>query len=156
MLKSPPASSERVRFTMSRIRSSDTRAEKTLRKALWANGLRFRKNYRKLPGKPDVVFLRPRIAVFCDGDFWHGRNWPQRKRRLRTNASYWIAKIERNRARDKKVNAELKRLGWTVIRIWESDIQSDIDASVARVTHALESIIRHADAATTSSPSARC
>lgn len=89
--------------------------------------MRFRKNYALLPGRPDVVFPGVRVAVFCDGDFWHGRNWQERRRLLRegSNSTYWTAKIAANIARDEQQTAELKKMGWTVVRLWEGDILRD-------------------------------
>jgi len=111
-------------------RKRDTRPEVLLRRALWFLGLRYRVHVRELPGLPDIVFTRQRIAIFCDGDFWHGRNWVQRRERLAkgSNSEYWIAKIERNMQRDQDVDAKLKVLGWSVIRVWENDIKKDPEA----------------------------
>lgn len=90
-------------------------------------GLRFRKNVETIPGKPDIVFTGARVAVFCDGDFWHGRKWQTLKRKLDkgTNAPYWSAKIASNIARDKRNEALLIKAGWHVIRLWETDIKKD-------------------------------
>jgi len=113
--------------------SSDTLQERILRALLWRRGLRYRKNVRALPGKPDIVFSAARVAVFCDGDFWHGRDWQRLSRKLRagTNASYWIPKIKANRNRDRRNDRLLEREGWTVIRFWETDIHVNLQ-SVAR------------------------
>lgn len=91
-------------------------------------GLRFRKNVKSLPGKPDIVFLRARVAVFCDGDFWHGRNWERVSEKLKngTNAEYWVAKIARNIERDTHNTQLLEQQGWHVIRVWETDINRDV------------------------------
>jgi DNA mismatch endonuclease (patch repair protein) len=99
-------------------------------------GHRYRRNVDGLPGKPDFVFYRARVVVFCDGDFWHGRDFAARRARLQTgaNAEYWIAKISRNRARDREQAATLRRLGWTVLRFWESDIRGNPER-VARTIH---------------------
>jgi DNA mismatch endonuclease, patch repair protein len=104
--------------------SANTKHERVLRSLLWKQGLRYRKNVRSLPGKPDLVFTRARLVVFCDGDFWHGRTWPALSRKLKhgSNSAYWIAKIKRNRERDKQTTASLRRDGWTVLRVWETDI----------------------------------
>jgi DNA mismatch endonuclease, patch repair protein len=106
-------------------RSSDTTPERALRSQLWQHGLRYRKNVRSLPGKPDIVFSGIRLAVFCDGDFWHGREWRTLRTKLRsgTNASYWLQKIKANRLRDQRTNRALSADGWTVVRIWESEIK---------------------------------
>ena len=108
-------------------RRQDTTPEIMLRTAMSTLGLRYRSNVRTLPGCPDLVLSRPRIAIFCDGDFWHGRQWQKRKRQLKAgwNAQYWVAKIERNRARDRAVARALRQLGWCVIRVWEGDIRRD-------------------------------
>lgn len=113
----------------------DTRCEVRLRKALWHAGARYRKNVRSLPGNPDIVFHGARLVVFCDGDFWHGKDWKQRKARLAegTNPSYWIAKIERNRERDRKQTARLREAGWTVLRFWESEIHRATEAVVENI-----------------------
>jgi DNA mismatch endonuclease (patch repair protein) len=115
-----PASSRAKKMN----RSADTEHECLLRSLLWRQGLRYRKNVRALPGKPDIVFSAARVAVFCDGDFWHGRDWPRLSRKLRigTNAIYWFPKIKTNRNRDRRNDRLLKREGWTVIRLWETDI----------------------------------
>lgn len=122
-------------------RRTDTKHEILLRSALWRRGLRYRKNVRSLPGKPDIVFLRQRVAVFCDGDFWHGRNWPALHTYLqgRTNASYWIAKIHSNMERDLRITGELTQLGWRVIRLWEGDIRADPEAAAATIMLAIKS-----------------
>jgi DNA mismatch endonuclease (patch repair protein) len=106
-------------------RSKDTKPERTLRSQLWQQGLRYRKNVRSLPGKPDIVFSGVRIVIFCDGDFWHGREWRALSRKLRSgaNASYWLQKIRTNRLRDRRTSRVLSAAGWTVLRIWESEIE---------------------------------
>lgn len=115
--------------------AADTGPERMLRRQLWKKGLRFRKNVRTLPGKPDIVFPGTRIAVFCDGDFWHGKDWDLRKRRLirGANGSYWVAKIESNIARDHRRTDELRRLGWDVVRVWESEIRQECEAVAKRI-----------------------
>lgn len=121
------------------IRGKDTRAEIALRKALWSSGLRYRLHVSSLPGCPDIIFPRVRVAVFCDGDFWHGRDWDRRRARLMrgANAVYWIAKIETNMARDKRNTAELVAGGWVVIRLWEKDILRNAAAAAGRVRSAI-------------------
>lgn len=115
------------------IRATDTRPEIRLRKELWARGQRYRKNAAFLPGSPDLVFLGKKVAVFVDGDFWHGRNWPKRRERLKRNREYWIRKIEGNIARDKRVDRELEHSGWTIVRLWSTDIMKDASAAAERV-----------------------
>lgn len=116
-------------------RRADTQHEKTLRRELWLMGLRYRKNVGTLPGKPDIVFVHARVAVFCDGDFWHGRDWEEQKAKLRqgTNAEYWLPKIESNIERDRLNNALLEADGWSVLRLWETDILRDPQAAAELV-----------------------
>lgn len=120
-------------------RNSDTLHEILLRRELWHMGLRFRKNVKTLPGKPDIVFLGARVVVFCDGDFWHGRKWQQLRDKLDqgTNAQYWSAKISTNMERDLRNTALLENSGWQVIRIWETDIKRDPAAAALIVAEAV-------------------
>ena len=111
---------------MSSIKSKDTKPEKILGSSIWKTGLRYRKHY-KIKGKPDFVFVSKRVAIFCDGDFWHGNNWKIRglnsfAEELDSYSEFWKNKIKRNVERDKEVEKELRKQGWTVIRFWESDI----------------------------------
>ncbi len=127
---------------MSAIPSKDTKPELMLRKALWKENLRYRVNYKKLPGKPDIVFTKQRLVVFCDGDFWHGHNWAIRgltslEEELESYSDFWRAKIMRNIERDTEVNQTLKEAGWYVLRIWESDIRTDIAGCVQLVKDAI-------------------
>lgn len=117
---------------MSHIKSKDTSIEVKLRKALWSRGYRYRKNYNELPGKPDIAIVKYRIAIFCDSEFFHGKDWEILKSRLQKgdNAEYWLPKIQRNRERDDEVNKKLLFLGWTVIRFWGNDIMKNVDECV--------------------------
>ncbi len=129
---------------MKNIKNKETSIELKLRKALWAAGYRYRKNYNGLPGTPDIVFTRYKVAVFCDSEFFHGKDWNNLKLRLEksSNSTYWIQKIERNMARDEKVNRELYSMGWKVIRFWGDDIKKDLDRCVKMVgMEILESIM---------------
>jgi DNA mismatch endonuclease (patch repair protein) len=110
-------------------RSRDTKAEMLLRRALWKLGVRYRLHDARLPGKPDIIIAKARVVIFCDGDFWHGRNWRSRKARLArgANAAYWLAKIETNIRRDRLKTRALEQLGWTVLRFWETDILRDLE-----------------------------
>jgi len=114
---------------MKNIRSKDTKIELILRKALWNRGYRYRKNYDKLPGKPDIALTKYKIAIFCDSEFFHGKDWEMLKLRLEnsSNSSYWLDKISRNRERDEIVNKELLFLGWAVIRFWGKDVIKKTD-----------------------------
>ena len=116
--------SEKSHKGMSRIRGSDTSIELALRKALWAKGYRFRKNYKKLPGRPDIVLVKYKIAIFCDGEFFHGKDWEVLKPKLANgkNPDYWVNKIQRNIDRDIEKDQELLFRGWTVIHFWGNDI----------------------------------
>ncbi len=113
-----------VSRNMSKIRSKNTSIEITLRKALWAKGYRYRKNYKKLPGSPDIALTKYKIAIFCDSEFFHGKDWEVLKARLETgsNPEYWIKKIEKNRYRDVETDKKLLFLGWTIIHFWGKDI----------------------------------
>lgn len=122
-----------VSYRMSRIRSTETGIEVALRRALFAAGLRYRKNYRRAPGCPDVAFVSLRIAVFCDSSFWHGRDIVGIQNRLRTNKAFWLNKINSNIARDRHVNLTLKEAGWKVLRFWDEDIEHRLDKCVALI-----------------------
>lgn len=136
---------------MSSIPSKGTRPEIILRKALWNENLRYRVNYKKLPGKPDIVFTKYKVAVFCDGDFWHGHNWAIRGKKsldeeLEGYSEYWRKKILRNIERDQENENELRTLGWTVVRLWESEIKEDVSSCVQAVKEALfEAMLLEAD-----------
>lgn len=112
-----------------------------LRRELWRTGLRFRKNVRNLPGKPDVVFLSARVAVCADGDFWHGRKWQELEQKLGqgSNGEYWAAKIAANIARDQRNTALLEKDGWLVVRLWETDIKADPAAVAAAISNTVRS-----------------
>ena len=122
---------------MQDIRSKDTTIELTLRKALWKKGIRYRKNYKGLIGKPDIVITKYRIVVFCDSDFWHGYDWDNRKLRIKSNQEYWIPKIERNMKRDKEVTAVLVEQGWIVLRFWEHSIRKNLESCLDDIEEAV-------------------
>lgn len=117
---------------MKNIRSKDTAIEIRLRKALWQKGYRYRKNYKELPGCPDIVLTKYKIAIFCDGEFFHGKDWEVLKPHLEqsNNSQFWINKISRNIERDDEVNKKLLFLGWTVIRFWGKDIKKKTEECV--------------------------
>ena len=121
-----------VSNNMRKIHSKDTSIELLLRKALWHKGYRYRKNYKALPGSPDIVLTKYKIAIFCDGEFFHGKDWEVLKPKLENgnNSEYWIAKISRNRERDEEVNKQLLFMGWTVIRFWGKDIKKNPEECV--------------------------
>lgn len=134
---------EQRRRNMKNIRSKDTSIEIRLRKALWRNGIRFRKNYKKLPGKPDIVITKYKIVVFCDSEFWHGKDWEQLKLRLLKGekADYWINKIKNNMDRDNATDKLLKIMGWKVIHFWGKDIRMNTDDCVKVIQEAIFSSI---------------
>jgi DNA mismatch endonuclease, patch repair protein len=134
-----PASPRASKAALGASRKTDSRCEVRFRSLLWRAGARFRKNVPHLPGKPDIVFAGSRLVVFCDGDFWHGRDWEARRRKLArgANPGYWIPKIERNIARDSEDTAQLEALGWRVLRFWESDIHRDAEALTREVLQQL-------------------
>lgn len=119
---------------MQKIRCVDTKPEMVFRKLLWANGIRYRKNNRKLPGTPDISISKLRIAIFIDGEFWHGFNWEDKKNKIKANRAYWIPKIEGNIERDKKNVHLLENDGWKVLRFWESEIRKTPTECVEKVT----------------------
>ncbi len=123
---------EQRRKNMQRIKAKDTSIEVKLRKALWNKGYRYRKNYGSLPGKPDIALTKYKIVIFCDSEFFHGKDWKVLKPRLEksNNSQYWISKISRNREHDDEINKRLLFEGWTVIRFWGKDIQKNVDECV--------------------------
>ena len=123
---------EQRRKNMQHIKSSNTKIEVLLRKALWKKGYRYRKNYKKLPGKPDIVLTKYKIAIFCDGEVFHGKDWEILKPRLEkgNSSEYWVSKISKNRKHDDEINKELLFLGWTVIRFWGNDIKKNTDECI--------------------------
>ena len=140
---------EQRRKNMQHIKAQDTGIEVKLRKALWNKGYRYRKNVNDLPGKPDIVLTKYKIAIFCDGEFFHGKDWEVLKPRLEksNNSQYWIDKILRNRERDDEVNKQLLFQGWTVIRFWGKDIQKNVEECVRVVEETVwdESIKKYED-----------
>lgn len=128
---------------MSSIKSKDTSIELVLRKALWNKGIRYRKNYKELPGTPDIVLTKYKIAIFCDSEFFHGKDWEVLRPKLETgkNSDFWINKIGRNRERDDEINKKLLFEGWTVIRFWGKDIKKRTDECVKVVEEAIFSVM---------------
>lgn len=130
-------STPQTRKRMAKVRLKRGIAETMLAKALWHSGIRYRCNYKKLPGSPDIAITKYHIAVFVDGEFWHGKNWETRKGRLKSNREYWIEKIEENMARDLRNDRELQAMGWKVLRFWEKDVKRDVDGCVSAVLQAI-------------------
>ena len=115
---------------MSKIRGKNTKPEMLFRKALWKKGVRYRVHSKKLPGKPDVSIQKYKLAIFIDGEFWHGYNWQEKKETIKSNRKFWIPKIERNMQRDYEVNQQLAEMGYTVFRFWEKDIKNELDKCI--------------------------
>jgi len=126
---------EQRSHTMTRIRKADTKPELIVRRLVFARGLRYRKYSASLPGKPDLTFARAKVAVFVDGDFWHGWRFNEWEHKL--SSDYWKKKIRRNMERDVSNQALLERGGWTVIRVWEHEIEENADACVDRIEAAV-------------------
>ncbi|MFS4417956.1 very short patch repair endonuclease [Maribacter sp. 2307ULW6-5] len=128
---------------MSKIRGRNTKPELAFRKALWAEGYRYRIDYKKLIGKPDIVLKKYRTAIFIDGEFWHGYDWQERKKRIKSNRKFWIPKIERNIQRDREVNAKLEELGYTVFRFWEREVNKNLALCLKQVIEHLKEHEEH-------------
>lgn len=135
-----PASEHATAAARGSSRKSSTSCELALRRALWRAGYRYRINLAGIAGHPDIVFPRARLVVFCDGDFWHGRDWERRRQKLErgANARYWVSKIEQNRQRDQEITARLQQAGWTVLRFWETDIRDHLERIVQDVAEAVD------------------
>jgi len=115
---------------MSRIRGKNTKPEMLFRRALWSKSVRYRVDSKQLPGRPDVSIKKYKLAIFIDGEFWHGYNWQERKTKLKSNRGFWIPKIERNMQRDREVNQQLEAMGFMVFRFWESEIKNNLNTCI--------------------------
>lgn len=113
-------------------------SERELAKSLWGAGVRYRKNYKRLPGSPDIAITKYKVAVFVDGEFWHGENWEERKTKLKSNREYWIEKIEENIARDKRNDRLLEEMGWVPIHFWEKDVKKHLGSCLNKVIDAIQ------------------
>ncbi|MDR2962596.1 MAG: very short patch repair endonuclease [Bacteroidales bacterium] len=129
---------EQRRKNMQAVKATGSKIEIALAKMLFARGHRYRKNDKTVFGKPDLTFKKHKIAVFIDGEFWHGKDWEIRKHDHKSNQEFWLPKIERNIERDKEVNAELEKQGWTVLRFWGKEIEKDLLTCVLKI----ESVIK--------------
>ena len=125
--------SSRSSNTMKKIKSHNSKAEILLRKGLWEQGYRYRISNSKIIGKPDIVFTKRRLAIFIDGDFWHGYDWNNKKKKLKSNRKYWIPKIERNIQRDAEVTKLLKMQGWQIIRFWEHEVLKEAENCIKKI-----------------------
>ena len=131
-------STPEIRKRMSKVRLKNGKAETILAKRLWHEGYRYSRNYKKLPGSPDIALTTYKVAVFVDGEFWHGENWKERKAKLKHNREYWIEKIEENMARDKRVDGQLQEMGWTTVHFWEKQVLKHTDECLQVVLELLE------------------
>ncbi len=131
---------EQRRKNMQAIRASGSKIETTLAIALWNRGHRYRKNDRSVFGKPDITLKRYKLAIFIDSEFWHGRNWNERKHDHKSNQDFWYNKIERNIQRDKDVNKVLKKEGWKVLRFWGKDIINNLEICINKVENKINEI----------------
>jgi len=124
---------EQRRRNMQANKARDTSTETMLAKALWVKGYRYRKNDKTVLGKPDITFKKLKIAVFADGEFWHGKDWEIKRTKISQNKSYWIKKIERNIERDQQTKESLKAKGWTVLRFWHGQIKKNLDQCIETI-----------------------
>ena len=129
---------EQRKKCMQSNKSTGTKPELVLAKAMWALGLRYRKNSGSIFGKPDFSFKKYKVAVFVDGEFWHGKDWEQRKAEIKGNREFWIAKIERNIRRDMEVTGRLKAEGWTVLRFWSNDVVKNAGCHAEKVKEIIQ------------------
>ena len=118
---------------MRKIKSSKTSPEILLQNALRKSGIKYKKNYKALIGNPDIVLIDKKIAIFVDGEFWHGYRWRQKKKRIKANRLYWISKIENNIKRDRRNTKKLKKTGWRVIRFWQHQINEDLSKCIKQI-----------------------
>lgn len=122
---------------MQAVKSTGSKIEILLSKALFARGHRYRKNDKSVFGKPDLTFKKVKLAVFVDSEFWHGKNWTRRKFAHKSNKKFWHNKIERNIQRDKEVNKVLKKSGWTVLRFWGLEIEKRLEYCIIKIERVL-------------------
>lgn len=133
-MRGPAATNANVRKSMQGNKKKDTSIEILFRKALWKKGIRFRKNCKNIIGTPDVAIKKYRLVIFCDGDFWHGKDYHG----VKTHKRFWDEKIKRNQERDLEYTIRLRDAGWTVLRFWESEIRKDVDSCVAIVMDTIQ------------------
>lgn len=119
---------EQISHNMRNVKNKDSQIELLLRRELWNRGIRYRKNVTRIIGKPDIAFIGKKVAVFVDSEFWHGYDWENKQKEIKSNREFWIPKIERNIQRDIEVNDMLETDGWTVLRFWGNDIKKDVQS----------------------------
>ena len=130
---------EQRRRNMQAIKSKDSKIEFILRRALYHKGYRYRKNSSQVYGHPDILFIKEKIAIFCDSEFWHGYDWENRKNDFKSNQDFWISKIARNMERDREVNQYLEHEGYIVLRFWGNQIKNDHESVIDRIEYAIKS-----------------
>ncbi len=118
---------------MQKIKSTKTTPEISLQKSLRKEGLKFKINYKGLPGNPDIVLPKKKVSIFVDGEFWHGYRWREKKKKIKANRAYWLPKIERTILRDRRNNRKLKKDGWKVIRFWQHQIAKDLPKCIQKI-----------------------
>ncbi len=129
---------EQISYNMKQVKNKDSKIEIMLRKELWHRGLRYQKNVTSILGKPDIVFKGPKVAVFCDSEFWHGYEWDKKKAEIKSNQEFWYKKIERNMQRDIEVTEGLENAGWVVLRFWGNDIKKQVTICADKI----EAVVR--------------
>lgn len=128
---------EQRRRNMQAVKNKDSDIELMLRKELWKRGIRYRKNDKTIFGHPDLAFKGKKVAVFCDSEFWHGFDWENRKKDIKSNQEFWIPKIERNIVRDQEVTQKLTEEGWIVLRFWGKDIKKNLQECADKIEKAV-------------------
>ena len=129
---------EQISYNMRQVKNKDSAIELRLRKTLWQKGYRYRKNVKSVFGHPDIAFIREKVAIFCDSEFWHGFDWENRKKDFKVRQDFWIPKIKRNMERDKEVNEKLRNDGWVVLRFWGNEIKNNLIKCVDKIEEALK------------------
>jgi DNA mismatch endonuclease (patch repair protein) len=131
-------SKETRSYNMSRIKSKDTKIELLMANELWKKGFRYRKNDKSIIGKPDFTFKKIKLAIFCDSEFWHGKDWDIQQKRIGTNQSFWVTKIQNNINRDRLINEKLTNSGWIVLRFWETDIKKNLGWCILTIIETIQ------------------
>lgn len=129
---------EQRQRNMKAVKNKGSKIETMLQKELWHRGLRYRKNAKNIYGKPDIVFIGKKVAVFCDSEFFHGYDWKNKNKEIKSNRDFWIPKIEKNMERDRDVTDRLTSEGWTVLRFWGNDIKKNL----SRCADEIESVVK--------------
>lgn len=118
---------------MKKIKSGGTKPERELKKSLRKYNIKYTSKISKLEEKPDIILKKKKVAIYIDGEFWHGYNWKDKKKKIKSNRDYWIPKIDRNIKRDRKNNRSLRKKGWKVLRFWQHQIQKDVDRCIQKI-----------------------